>query len=167
MLKFSVKLTEFRPSFIHINFQNGSVYLVFSLDESGRFLGYATMESEIGAVQPMAWMKEHCDPVGAAFKVEHHTTYPACFPHINDSDEVRTNSTTKCRNFYMDQKPIRFGLDGQEISPREGNTLVEELERMSGPENAHRRANAVVTRGSGRRGRVILRRPRRRGHWQH
>ena len=50
-------------------------------------------------------------------------------------------------------KPIRFGQDGQEISPREGAGLVEELERMSGPENAERRATATVTRGSGRRAR--------------
>jgi len=47
-------------------------------------------------------------------------------------------------------QPIRFGPDGQEISAREAATLVEELENMSGPQNAERRANAVVTRGRGR-----------------
>jgi hypothetical protein len=33
------------------------------------------MESEIGSVPPQTWMKEHCDPVGGAFKVRHITTY--------------------------------------------------------------------------------------------
>ena len=63
-----------------------------------------------------------------------------------------------------DGKPIRFGRDGQEISPKEGALLIDELERMSGPENAGRRANAVVLRGGprgrGRSGRGANRSPR-------
>jgi len=51
------------------------VTLLFALDESGRFSGYAEVTSDIGSVQPMAWMEEHCTPVGAAFEVRHRTRY--------------------------------------------------------------------------------------------
>lgn len=54
------------------------------------------------------------------------------------------------RNYLTEGKPIRFGKDGQEISGKEAAGLIEELERMSGPENADKRANAVVARGRGR-----------------
>ena len=53
----------------------GDVTLIFALDESGRFSGYADMTSDVGAVSPMPWMEEHCNPVGAAFEVKHRTTY--------------------------------------------------------------------------------------------
>jgi hypothetical protein len=109
------------------------------------------MTSDIGAVSPLPWMEEHCSPVGGAFEVKHRTTYlPNEFSNIRD--DVRTTGTTKARNYLTDGKPIRFGQDGQEISPKEGAILVEELERMSGPENAEKRASAVVSRG-GPRGR--------------
>lgn len=70
--------------------------------------------------------------------------------YVDYSDDVRTTSTTKARNLITDGKPVRFGQDGQEISPKEGAWLIEELERMSGPENAEKRATAVVARGGGR-----------------
>lgn len=71
----------------------------------------------------------------------------------NNSDDVRTTLTTKLRNQLTEGKPIRFGHDGQEISGSEAAGLVEELDRMSGPENAEKRAHAVVVRGGGPRGR--------------
>jgi hypothetical protein len=132
----------------------GDVTLIFALDESGRFLGYADMTSDVGAVQPMSWMEEHCNPVGAAFEVKHRTWYLIYDVQANSSDDVRTTTTTKARNFITEGKPIRFGQDGQEISPKEAALLVDELERMSGPENAERRAHAVVTRGGSRGGRA-------------
>jgi hypothetical protein len=127
--------------------------LIFALDESGRFSGYAQMTSDVGSVPPMTWMEEHCDPVGAAFEVKHLTTYPPYIHVSNDSDDVRTTTTAKSRNYLTDGKPIRFGQDGQEISPKEAVGLIEELERMSGPENAGKRASAVVSRGGPGRGR--------------
>jgi len=117
-------------------YKQGDVTFLYALDESGRYSGYAEMTSEVGSVPPMTWMEEHCTPVGAAFEVKHRTT-----------DDVRTTTTTKIRNFLTEGKPVRFGRDGQEISPKEAQILVDELERMSGPENAERRANAVVSRG--------------------
>jgi hypothetical protein len=51
------------------------VSLIFALDESGRFSGYAEVASDVGSISPMAWMEEHCSPVGAAFEVRHRTTY--------------------------------------------------------------------------------------------
>lgn len=133
--------------------QSGPVTLIFALDESGRFCGYATIASDIGAVPPMSWMEEHCNPVGAAFEVIHKTMYHLrCF-QLMCSDDVRTTATTKIRNHLADGQPIRFGHDGQEISGREAAALVGELEQMSGPENAEKRANAVVLRGGGPRGR--------------
>ena len=52
----------------------------------------------------------------------------------------------------LDGKPIRFGRDGQEISPKEAQILIDEIERLSGPENAERRA-AAIARGGPPRGR--------------
>ena len=49
--------------------------LLFALDESGRFSGYAEVTSDVGSVPSMAWMEEHCTPVGAAFEVRHRTRY--------------------------------------------------------------------------------------------
>lgn len=72
---------------------------------------------------------------------------------LNNSDDVRTTLTTKLRNHMSEGQPIRFGPDGQEISGKEAAGLVDELERMSGPENAEKRASAVVMRGGGPRGR--------------
>jgi hypothetical protein len=134
-------------------FQSGPVTFIFALDESGRFLGYAEMSSDVGSVQPMPWMKEHADPIGGAFQINHRTRYLPPHSHhlIFCSDDVRTTATTKARNFLTEGKPIRFGQDCQEISGKEAASLIDELERMSGPENAERRANAVVSRG-GRRG---------------
>lgn len=63
----------FVPGFTKL--QSGAVTLLFALDETGRFCGYASMTSDVGAVPPMTWMEEHCNPVGAAFEVRHHTTY--------------------------------------------------------------------------------------------
>ena len=133
--------------------------MIFSLDETGRFAGYAEMSSDVGTVPPAAWMEEHCSPVGGAFELKHRTTYSTSLSRSawyvsfvsNDyRDDVRTNATVKSRNFMTEGKPIRFGQDGQEISAREAATLVEELENMSGPQNAERRATAIVTRGRGR-----------------
>lgn len=132
----------------------GDVTLIFALDESGRFLGYADMTSDVGAVPPMSWMEEHCTPVGAAFEVKHRTMYYLPDVEANSSDDIRTTATTKARNFITEGKPIRFGHDGQEISPKEAASLIDELERMSGPENAERRAHAVVSRGGSRGGRA-------------
>ena len=56
-------------------YKAGPVTLIFALDETGRFAGYAEMSSEVGSVPPAAWMEEHCSPVGAAFEVKHRTTY--------------------------------------------------------------------------------------------
>ena len=67
---------------------------------------------------------------------------------------MRTTTTAKARNFLKDGKPIRFGQDGQEISPKEAALVIDELERLSGPENAERRAYALVSRGGPPRGRV-------------
>jgi hypothetical protein len=33
------------------------------------------MTSDIGTVNPLPWMEEHCSPVGGAFEVKHRTTY--------------------------------------------------------------------------------------------
>jgi hypothetical protein len=116
------------------------------LDESGRFAGYASMTSEVGAVSIMPWMEEHCSPVGAAFEIKHHTTYFHTIINPNPSDELRTGTTIHTKNFLTGAKPIRFGHDGQEISAKEAQTLIDEFERYSGPENADRRA-AELARG--------------------
>ena len=66
---------------------------------------------------------------------------------------MRTIATTKARNFLTEGKPVRFGKDGQEISAKEAAVLIDELERMSGPENAQKRASAALLRGAPRGGR--------------
>lgn len=63
---------------------------------------------------------------------------------------MRSVGTTKARNFLTEGKPIRFGQNGQEISPKEAAGLIDELERLSGPENADKRVSAALLRGAPR-----------------
>ena len=76
MWRFYIKHLRFPFLSIGLILQEGEVTFLFSLDESGRFMGYATMASDVGAVPLMPWMDEHCSPVGAAFELKHRTTYP-------------------------------------------------------------------------------------------
>lgn len=94
--------------------QDGQVVLIFSINNSRAFQGYATMEGRIDRDTPTQWLKlDGRSSWGGVFKVQWQAIYDVPF-------EITQHLT----NPYNDNYSIKRSRDGQEITEELGLTLL-------------------------------------------
>uniref|UniRef100_W5KNU3 RNA helicase n=1 Tax=Astyanax mexicanus TaxID=7994 RepID=W5KNU3_ASTMX len=99
-------------------FQESSmVFLIFSVQGSGHFQGYARMSSEIGLERCQDWGSSG---LGGVFRVEwiHKESLPFQFTH-------------QVFNPWNDNKKVQISRDGQELEPQAGAQLLQLWDRIS------------------------------------
>ncbi|XP_072550527.1 3'-5' RNA helicase YTHDC2 isoform X2 [Salminus brasiliensis] len=99
-------------------FQESSmVFLIFSVQGSGHFQGYARMSSEIGSERCQDWGSSG---LGGVFKVEwiRKESLPFQFTH-------------QLFNPWNDNKKVQISRDGQELEPQAGGQLLQLWDRIS------------------------------------
>ncbi|XP_054253200.1 3'-5' RNA helicase YTHDC2 [Indicator indicator] len=92
------------------------VYLIFSVQGSGRFQGFARMASEIGCDKSQDWGSAD---FGGVFKVEwiRKESIPFQFAH-------------HLLNPWNDNKKVQISRDGQELEPQVGEHLIQLWDRI-------------------------------------
>ncbi|GAB0205463.1 3'-5' RNA helicase YTHDC2 [Grus japonensis] len=97
--------------------ESSMVYLVFSVQGSGRFQGFARMASEIGCEKSQDWGSAG---FGGVFKVEwiRKESIPFQFAH-------------HLLNPWNDNKKVQISRDGQELEPQVGEQLLQLWDRVS------------------------------------
>ncbi|KAF7810238.1 YTH domain-containing protein 1 isoform X1 [Senna tora] len=95
------------------------VILIFSVNMSGYFQGYAQMMSPIGWKRDNVWSEgsSKSNPWGRSFKVK--------WLQLND---LPFHKTLHLRNPLNDYKPVKISRDCQELSPDIGQALCELLD---------------------------------------
>ncbi|RDY02714.1 30-kDa cleavage and polyadenylation specificity factor 30, partial [Mucuna pruriens] len=98
---------------------SGSVILIFSVNMSGSFQGYAQMMSSIGRGRDNVWSEGtgKGNPWGRSFKVK--------WLCLND---LPFHKTLHLKNPLNDYKPVKISRDCQELSPDIGLALCELLD---------------------------------------
>ncbi|RZC31140.1 YTH domain-containing protein 1-like isoform X1 [Glycine soja] len=98
---------------------SGSVILIFSVNMSGSFQGYAQMMSSIGRGRDNVWSEGtgKSNPWGRSFKVK--------WMCLND---LPFHKTLHLKNPLNDYKPVKISRDCQELSPDIGLALCELLD---------------------------------------
>ncbi|XP_021236431.1 probable ATP-dependent RNA helicase YTHDC2 isoform X1 [Numida meleagris] len=91
--------------------ESSLVYLIFSVQGSGHFQGFARMSSEIGCEQSQCWGSAG---LGGVFKVEwiRKESIPFQFTH-------------HLLNPWNDNKKVQISRDGQELEPQIGEQLLQ------------------------------------------
>ncbi|XP_020218107.1 YTH domain-containing protein 1 [Cajanus cajan] len=98
---------------------SGTVILIFSVNMSGSFQGYAQMMSSIGRGRDNVWSEGtgKSNPWGRSFKVK--------WLCLND---LPFHKTLHLKNPLNDYKPVKISRDCQELSPDIGLALCELLD---------------------------------------
>ncbi|XP_030640259.1 3'-5' RNA helicase YTHDC2 [Chanos chanos] len=98
------------------------VFLIFSVQGSGHFQGYARMTSEIGSERCQDWGSPG---LGGVFNVEwiRRESLPFQFSH-------------QLLNPWNDNKKVQISRDGQELEPQTGGQLLQLWERIPGKQQA-------------------------------
>ncbi|XP_065513687.1 3'-5' RNA helicase YTHDC2 isoform X1 [Caloenas nicobarica] len=96
--------------------ESGMVYLIFSVQGSGHFQGFARMASEIGCEKSQDW---GCAVFGGVFKVEwiRKESIPFQFAH-------------HLLNPWNDNKKVQISRDSQELEPQVGEQLLQLWDRI-------------------------------------
>lgn len=91
-----------------------SVILIFSVNQSGHFQGYARMASPIGRSKSSQWSENEGGggPWGGDFAVEWLQLYDLSF-----------SKTLHLRNPLNEMKPIKISRDGQELPAEIGEVV--------------------------------------------
>ncbi|XP_058878708.1 3'-5' RNA helicase YTHDC2-like [Acipenser ruthenus] len=97
--------------------ESSIVFLVFSVQGSGHFQGYASMSSEIGHERSLEWGSTG---LGGVFKVEWIKKESLPFQHAH-----------QLLNPWNDNKKVQISRDGQELEPQVGGQLLQLWERTS------------------------------------
>ncbi|XP_009992034.1 PREDICTED: YTH domain-containing protein 2-like, partial [Chaetura pelagica] len=97
--------------------ESNMVYLIFSVQGSGHFQGFARMASEIGCEKSQDWGSAG---FGGVFKVEwiQKESIPFQFAH-------------NLLNPWNDNKKVQISRDGQELEPQVGEQLLQLWDRIS------------------------------------
>ncbi|XP_073533333.1 3'-5' RNA helicase YTHDC2 isoform X2 [Phyllobates terribilis] len=96
--------------------ESSTVYLVFSVQGSGHFQGFARMCSEIGQEKSKDWGST---TLGGVFKVE-----------WLRKDSVPFQLTHHLLNPWNDNKKVQISRDGQELEPQVGEQLLLQWDRV-------------------------------------
>ncbi|KAM6556919.1 hypothetical protein CsatB_003938 [Cannabis sativa] len=101
---------------------SGRVILIFSVNMSGFFQGYAQMMSSVGWRRDNVWSQGNgkCNPWGRSFKVK--------WLQLND---LPFQKTLHLKNPLNDYKPVKISRDCQELSTEIGEALCELLDVKS------------------------------------
>ncbi|XP_024168895.1 YTH domain-containing protein 1 [Rosa chinensis] len=99
---------------------SGKVILIFSVNMSGFFQGYAQMMSSVGWRRDNVWSQgtSRSNPWGRSFKVK--------WLRLND---LPFQQTLHLKNPLNEYKPVKISRDCQELSPDVGEALCELLDR--------------------------------------
>ncbi|XP_051785828.1 3'-5' RNA helicase YTHDC2 [Erpetoichthys calabaricus] len=108
----------------HAFLESSIVFLVFSVQGSGHFQGYARMCSEIGQERSQEWGSTG---LGGVFKVEWIRKESLPFQH-----------THQLLNPWNDNKKVQISRDGQELEPQVGAQLLQQWERFSATDNHYK-----------------------------
>ncbi|XP_066516299.1 3'-5' RNA helicase YTHDC2 isoform X2 [Hoplias malabaricus] len=97
--------------------ESAMVFLIFSVQGSGHFQGYAKMSSEIGSERCQDWGSSG---LGGVFQVEwiRKESLPFQFTH-------------QLLNPWNDNKKVQISRDGQELEPQAGGQLLQLWDRIS------------------------------------
>ncbi|ODH48901.1 hypothetical protein GX48_04950 [Paracoccidioides brasiliensis] len=98
------------------------VILIFSVNQSGAFQGYARMETQPGAsgVAPPSWVKTLDMSLSQPFKICWYNTVNTMFRHVG-----------YLKNPYNEDHEVTYARDGQEIEGRCGRILCEILDKTT------------------------------------
>ncbi|CAB4279745.1 unnamed protein product [Prunus armeniaca] len=98
---------------------SGKVILIFSVNMSGSFQGYAQMMSSVGWRRDNVWSQgsSRSNPWGRSFKVK--------WLRLND---LPFQKTLHLKNPLNEYKPVKISRDCQELSPDVGEALCELLD---------------------------------------
>ncbi|XP_050375859.1 zinc finger CCCH domain-containing protein 45 isoform X2 [Argentina anserina] len=101
---------------------SGKVILIFSVNMSGFFQGYAQMMSSVGWRRDNVWSQgsSRGNPWGRSFKVK--------WLRLND---LPFQQTLHLKNPLNEYKPVKISRDCQELSPDVGEALCELLDRKN------------------------------------
>ncbi|EEH40699.2 hypothetical protein PAAG_02675 [Paracoccidioides lutzii Pb01] len=96
------------------------VILIFSVNQSGAFQGYARMETQPGAsgVAPPSWVKTLDMSLSQPFKICWYNTVNTMFRHVG-----------YLKNPYNEDHEVTYARDGQEIEGECGRILCEILDK--------------------------------------
>ncbi|XP_068305954.1 uncharacterized protein [Pyrus communis] len=110
---------------------SGKVILIFSVNMSGAFQGYAQMMSSVGWRRDNVWSQgsSRSNPWGRSFKVE--------WLRLND---LPFQKTLHLKNPLNEYKPVKISRDCQELSPDVGEALCELLD---GTDDVHGLPNGI------------------------
>ncbi len=89
------------------------IILIFSVNKSAKFQGYARMESPIGAATPPKWTESLLWPTSGAFRIKWLCHQPLDFYRA-----------AHLRNSFNENQPCIIGRDGQEIESVCGAALL-------------------------------------------
>uniref|UniRef100_A0A673ZUT1 RNA helicase n=1 Tax=Salmo trutta TaxID=8032 RepID=A0A673ZUT1_SALTR len=98
--------------------ESSLVFLVFSVQGSGHFQGYARMTSVIGQERCQDWGSTG---LGGVFSVE-----------WTRKESLPFQCTHQLLNPWNDNKKVQISRDGQELEPQAGGQLLQLWERLSG-----------------------------------
>ncbi|KAL7815460.1 YT521-B-like domain-containing protein [Trichoderma aethiopicum] len=119
--------------------QHKNVYLIFSINKSKAFQGYARMTSAPdGNIPPAKWMNNISWEASAPFRIEWLNTRRTEFWRLGD-----------LANPLNDGKPVFIGRDGQEYPEQCGRKMVRILDRLD-------RGTRERERRTGRRGAAVV-----------
>jgi len=104
-------------------YENSEVILIFSVNNSRHFQGYARMTSRIGKELTNIWSLDGGTHFGGVFRVEWITLFDLPF-----------SETLHIRNPLNSNKPVKISRDGQELTPEVGQQLCGLLEDGSAAE---------------------------------
>mmetsp|Transcript_27789 Transcript_27789/g.45168 ORF Transcript_27789/g.45168 Transcript_27789/m.45168 type:complete len:574 (+) Transcript_27789:1736-3457(+) len=109
--------------------QKANVILIFSVNESRHFQGYAIMQSIISKEQSSVWTQANGAPKswGGVFKVKWLAIYDLPF-----------EDTLHLRNTWNDNKPVKISRDGQELPVETGLALCGLIDQGSS-KDTHKR----------------------------
>ncbi|CAN6712811.1 unnamed protein product [Malus baccata var. baccata] len=110
---------------------SGKVILIFSVNMSGAFQGYAQMISSVGWRRDNVWSQgsSRSNPWGRSFKVK--------WLRLND---LPFQKTLHLKNPLNEYKPVKISRDCQELSPDVGEVLCELLD---GTDDVHGLPNGI------------------------
>jgi len=110
-------------------FEDSDVILIFSVNNSRHFQGYAKMTSKIGKESTNVWSFDGGAPWGGVFKVEWMALYDLPF-----------SDTLHIRNPLNNHKPVKISRDGQELSPEVGLQLCGLLDEGAAAQRGKRKS---------------------------
>jgi len=111
-------------------YENSDVILIFSVNNSRHFQGYAKMISKIGKEYTNVWAFDGSSPWGGVFKVEWLTLFNLPF-----------GDTLHIRNPLNNHKPVKISRDGQELPVEVGQQLCDLLDEGFNTTERNKRKN--------------------------